>query len=72
MQGGRAAVEAVVDNSDYIQFTGSERTRMMAFIGMTMGVCPPLATLVGGQLHVRFGWQANFVLTHVDCIANAG
>lgn len=46
-------------------FTGPERTRMMAFIGMTMGVCPPLATLIGGQLHVRFGWQANFVLMTV-------
>ena len=46
-------------------FTGNERTRMMAFIGMTMGVCPPLATLVGGQLHVRLGWRANFVLMAV-------
>lgn len=46
-------------------FTGSERTRVMAFVGMTMGVCPPLATLVGGQLHVRFGWQANFVVMAV-------
>ena len=45
---------------------------MMAFIGMTMGVCPPLATLVGGQLHVRFGWQANFVLMAVLAAAAAG
>jgi DHA1 family bicyclomycin/chloramphenicol resistance-like MFS transporter len=43
-------------------FTGSDRTRVMALVGMTMGVCPPLATLVGGQLHVRWGWQANFAL----------
>jgi len=43
-------------------FTGNERTRVMAFVGMTMGVCPPLATLVGGQVHVRLGWQANFLL----------
>jgi DHA1 family bicyclomycin/chloramphenicol resistance-like MFS transporter len=40
-------------------FAGPERTRVMAFIGMTMGVCPPLATLIGGQLHVHLGWQAN-------------
>ncbi|MBC5785381.1 multidrug effflux MFS transporter [Ramlibacter sp. USB13] len=46
-------------------FTGNERTRVMAFVGMTMGVCPPLATLVGGQLHVRFGWRANFALMAV-------
>jgi DHA1 family bicyclomycin/chloramphenicol resistance-like MFS transporter len=32
---------------------------------MTMGVCPPLSTLVGGQLHVRLGWQANFVVMAV-------
>jgi len=43
-------------------FAGPERVRVMALIGMSMGVCPPLATLVGGQLHVRVGWQANFVL----------
>jgi DHA1 family bicyclomycin/chloramphenicol resistance-like MFS transporter len=42
-------------------FTGSERTRMMAFVGMTMGVCPPLATLIGGQVHVHVGWRANFI-----------
>lgn len=43
-------------------FTGSERTRMMAFIGMAMGLAPPLATVLGGQLHVRLGWQSSFVL----------
>jgi MFS transporter, DHA1 family, multidrug resistance protein len=43
-------------------FQGPERTRVMAFIGMSMGVCPPLATLLGGQLHVRVGWQANFAV----------
>lgn len=43
-------------------FTGAERTRVMAFIGMMMGLCPPTAMLLGGQLHARWGWQANFVL----------
>ena len=37
----------------------------MAYIGMALGMCPPLATLVGGQVHVRFGWQTNFVLLAV-------
>ena len=40
-------------------FAGPERTRVMAIIGMTMGVCPPTATVLGGQLHVHLGWQAN-------------
>ena len=43
-------------------FEGAERTRVMAFIGMMMGVCPPLAMLLGGQLHVHLGWQASFWL----------
>jgi len=46
-------------------FQGPERTRVMAYIGMAMGLCPPLATIVGGQVHVRWGWQANFVLIAV-------
>jgi DHA1 family bicyclomycin/chloramphenicol resistance-like MFS transporter len=37
----------------------------MAYVGMAMGLCPPLATVVGGQLHVHLGWQANFVLIAV-------
>jgi DHA1 family bicyclomycin/chloramphenicol resistance-like MFS transporter len=43
-------------------FSGGQRTRVMAFVGMAMGLCPPLATLVGGQMHVRFGWASNFLL----------
>ena len=54
MVAGRASVQDL--------FAGPQRTRVMAYVGMAMGLCPPLATLVGGQLHVRFGWQANFVL----------
>jgi DHA1 family bicyclomycin/chloramphenicol resistance-like MFS transporter len=63
LQGAGCAATMVVGRA-MIQdlFTGNERTRMMAFVGMTMGVCPPVATLIGGQLHVRLGWRANFVL----------
>lgn len=42
-----------------------ERTRVMAYVGMTMGLVPPLATVVGGQLHVHLGWRANFVVITV-------
>lgn len=44
-------------------FEGAARTRMMAGIGMTMGLCPPLGTLIGGQLHEALGWRATFWLT---------
>jgi DHA1 family bicyclomycin/chloramphenicol resistance-like MFS transporter len=63
VQGAGTAAGMVVGRAlvqDY--FKGPERTRMMAFIGMTMGLCPPAATLLGGQLHVRLGWQANFLV----------
>ena len=63
LQGAGSAAGMVVGRA-MVQdsFVGPERIRMMAFVGMTMGVCPPLATLVGGHLHVRLGWQANFAV----------
>jgi len=27
-----------------------------------MGLCPPTATLLGGQIHVHLGWQLNFAI----------
>ncbi len=52
---GRAVVQDL--------FTGTQRTRMMAFVGMTMGLCPPTSSLVGGYLHTHLGWRSNFVLS---------
>lgn len=54
MVAGRAMVQDL--------FEGPQRTRVMAYVGMAMGVCPPVATIIGGQLHVHLGWQSNFVL----------
>jgi DHA1 family bicyclomycin/chloramphenicol resistance-like MFS transporter len=63
LQGAGAAAGMVVGRA-MVQdlFDGPERTRVMAWIGMAMGLCPPLATIIGGQLHVQLRWQANFVL----------
>ena len=63
LQGAGTAAGMVIGRAlvqDY--YEPAERTRMMAFVGMTMGFVPPTATLLGGQLHVRFGWQAGFWL----------
>lgn len=70
LQGAGSAAGMVVGRS-MVQdlFQGPQRTRVMAYIGMTMGLCPPLATVVGGQLHVLFGWRANFLLMAVMAIA---
>ncbi|MEN9630626.1 MAG: hypothetical protein RJA10_3854 [Pseudomonadota bacterium] len=63
LQGMGAAAGSVVGRA-LVQdgFQGPDRTRVMGWVGMAMGLCPPTATLLGGQLHVRLGWQANFVL----------
>jgi DHA1 family bicyclomycin/chloramphenicol resistance-like MFS transporter len=61
LQGSGTAAGMVVGRSAVQDlFEGPERTRVMAYIGMALGLCPPLATLMGGQIHVRWGWQANF------------
>ena len=66
LQGAGSAAGMVVGRSSVQDlFEGAQRTRVMAFIGMTLGLCPPTATLIGGQLHVRLGWQAGFVLMAV-------
>lgn len=70
LQGAGTAAGMVVGRA-LVQdlFEGPERTRMMAYVGMTMGVCPPLATLIGGQLHVWLGWSSNFALSLVLSLA---
>lgn len=61
LQGAGCAASMVVSRA-MVQdhFAGHQRTRVMAYIGMAMGMCPPMATVLGGQLHVWLGWQANF------------
>ena len=63
LQGAGCAAGMVVGRA-MVQdlFEGPDRTRVMAYIGMALGLVPPLATIIGGQLHVHLGWQANFVL----------
>jgi DHA1 family bicyclomycin/chloramphenicol resistance-like MFS transporter len=70
LQGAGSAAGMVVGRA-MVQdlFEGPQRTRMMGFIGMALGLCPPLASLIGGQIHVHLGWQANFVLTAILAIA---
>ncbi|MCC6195307.1 MAG: MFS transporter [Burkholderiales bacterium] len=63
LQGAGAAAGMVVGRA-LVQdlFEGPQRTRVMAWIGMAMGLCPPTAVIVGGQLHVHLGWQSSFLL----------
>ena len=63
LQGAGSAASMVVGRS-MVQdlFEGPARTRVMAYIGMSLGLCPPLASVIGGHIHVRLGWQANFAV----------
>lgn len=51
------------------RFSQADRSRVMAYVGMVMGLCPPCAMILGGQLHVNFGWRASFVAATVLCFA---
>lgn len=50
-------------------FSGAERPRIMAYTGMVLGLCPPSATLIGGQLHEHLGWRVNFGVMLVLALA---
>lgn len=70
LQGAGSAAGTVIGRA-MVQdlFHGSARTRVMAYVGMVMGLCPPLATLIGGHVHLVAGWQANFVLMALVALA---
>jgi DHA1 family bicyclomycin/chloramphenicol resistance-like MFS transporter len=72
LQGAGCAAGMVVGRA-LVQdlFEGPERTRVMAYVGMAMGLSPPLATIVGGQLHAHLGWRANFVLVAILAVVLA-
>jgi len=43
------------------RFKGAEAQKMMSHILMVFGLAPAIAPVLGGWLHVHFGWRANFV-----------
>jgi DHA1 family bicyclomycin/chloramphenicol resistance-like MFS transporter len=63
IQGAGGAAGMVIGRS-MVQdlFHGPERTKVMAYVGMSLGCVPPLASITGGQIHVHLGWHANFYL----------
>lgn len=63
IQGAGGAAGMVVGRS-MVQdlFHGAERTKVMAYVGMSLGCIPPLASITGGHIHVHWGWHTNFFL----------
>lgn len=42
------------------RFSGAQAQKMMAHIMMVFGLAPALAPILGGWLHVHFGWRSTF------------
>jgi DHA1 family bicyclomycin/chloramphenicol resistance-like MFS transporter len=43
------------------RFAGAQAQKMMSHIMMVFGLAPAIAPILGGWLHVAFGWRATFV-----------
>jgi MFS transporter, DHA1 family, multidrug resistance protein len=46
-------------------YSGERAAHLLALMGMVLGVAPVVAPIIGSQLHVLLGWQANFVFVAV-------
>jgi len=63
LQGASAAVEAVVALAILRDvFDEPARIRALAIFGMAVAVAPAVAPLIGGWMHVLYGWRSNFYL----------
>jgi len=49
-------------------YNRTDSARVMAYLGMAMGLAPALAPVLGGQLTVFFGWRANFAFMAIACL----
>jgi len=57
-----AAAEAVVGLAILKDlYTEREQVKALALLGMVIAAAPAVAPILGGYLHVTFGWQSNFV-----------
>lgn len=63
LQGIFSAAEAVLVYAIiHDLFKGTHRVRAMAVYGMAIALAPATAPIIGGYVHVLFGWRANFLL----------
>jgi DHA1 family bicyclomycin/chloramphenicol resistance-like MFS transporter len=54
---GSVVGQAIVQD----RFAGAQAQKMMSHIMMVFGLAPAVAPVLGGWLHVTFGWRATFV-----------
>ncbi len=59
--GACAAAEAVVGLAIIKDlYTEKQQVKAFALLGMVIAIAPGIAPIIGGYLHVLFGWQSNF------------
>lgn len=51
------------------RFSGAQAQKMMSHIMMVFGLAPAIAPVLGGYLHVAFGWRSTFVFLFVFGLA---
>ena len=56
-----AAAEAVIGLAIIKDlYNEKEQVKALALLGMVIAITPAVAPIIGGYLHVAFGWQSNF------------
>lgn len=56
-----AAAEAVIGLAIIKDlYTEKQQIKALALLGMVIAIAPAVAPIIGGYLHVAFGWQSNF------------
>ncbi len=53
-------------------YSEQEQVKALALLGMVIAVAPAVAPILGGYMHVAFGWQANFVVIAVMSLLAVG
>ena len=61
---GRVIGQAIVRDT----LTGAAAQKMLANIMMVFGIAPAIAPIIGGWLHVAYGWQSTFVFTFIATV----
>ena len=58
-----AAAEAVIGLAVIKDlFTEKQQMKALALLGMVIAIVPAIAPILGGYLHVAFGWESNFMV----------
>lgn len=55
--GGTVIAQAIIRD----RFHGADAQKLMSHVSMVFGLAPAIAPVIGGYLHVHFGWRSVFV-----------